>query len=92
MKILASCYYKQLYVGLKVMTIDDGTYGVINEICTIHNIYIRYTNEKFKINGAWEGEGIYCLDKTCEDFDDFEIVDTDFLNKIREMKFKQILK
>ena len=54
--------YLEAYNGLEVFDKDDSK-GVILKCSDIHNIEVGFSGE----NG--EGMGLYCLDKSCVDYE-----------------------
>ena len=81
--------YDDVFVGMKVLDEDpEFGAGVVVEIKDIHNILVDYIGDfdDNDING--KPCGLYCLDKTCEDYDPIYYP----IKESRNRKLKRILK
>lgn len=55
--------YNKLKIGDYVYDPDMNTYGMVKEISDIHNIFVEY-------EGGDGCGGLYCLDPSCDEFDE----------------------
>ena len=82
-------------------------YQLAKEVLKASNNEIKFSSilsiggdenhDSYELNGNTEyfeemGSGVYCLDPECTDFSDLEILDEDFIKKVRTSKLERILK